>query len=42
MAGPEKEFNPKKPTVALFIIIAAILSAVLVLEWGFGFFMDRM
>ena len=37
MTEDEKGIDPKKPTMALFIIIAAILIAVLLLEWGLGF-----
>ena len=42
MTEEEKEFDPKKRTIALFIIIAVLLIAVLVLEWGFSFFKARL
>jgi hypothetical protein len=42
MDEEEKDFNTKKPTVALFIIIAAVLIAVLLMEWVFNFFKARM
>ena len=42
MADGEEDFNPKKPTVALFIIIIVILITVLLIEWVFKFFKERM
>ena len=42
MEEEEKDFNAKKPTVAMFIIIVAVLLAVLLMEWVFNFFKARM
>ena len=44
MSNPDEEgnFNPKKPTVAMFIILVMIILAVLLIEWVFYFIKARI
>ena len=38
----KEDFNYKKPSFALFIILLAIIVMVLVIDWVFMFFKQRM
>jgi hypothetical protein len=38
----EEEFDYKKPSFVLFIIIVAIVIVVLLMDWVFTFFKERM
>ncbi len=40
--GEEENFDPKKNSVALFVIIVVIIVMVLVIDWMFTFFKERM
>jgi hypothetical protein len=38
----EEDFDYKKPSFVLFIIILAIIVVVLLMDWVFTFFKERM
>jgi hypothetical protein len=42
MDDNKDEFDRKKPTIALFIILLGIVVAALLIEWIFMFFKERM
>lgn len=41
MTEEQEPFHPKKPTLVLFVIIVAILAAVLMIDWLFTFLKER-
>jgi len=40
--GEENNFDYRKPSVALIIILGAVILAVLLIDWIFNFFKERM
>ncbi len=40
--GEEENFDPKRNSVALFVIIVVIIIAVLGIDWLFTFFKGKM
>jgi len=42
MEEGDENLDPRKSTVAMFVILVVIVALVLVIEWMFNFFRERM